>query len=920
MPESELPYRLVFENSHDGILLADAGGTIHAANPAACRLLGRSQAEVVAAGLSGMADLAAALGECRRTGSFRGAVSLQRGEGSEILAEVSLVHFMDDHGRALIAATFREITEQRAVANLGSWERDIRGNESTPYQVCTIFEDIPERKLAVEALRESEMRLRLATETTGVGTFDFYPQTGKLLWSEATKSHFGISPQTPIDHDIFLGAVHPEDRERIRQTGLRVTSPGSDGLLATEYRTIGVEDGKERWVSARGRVLFDAEGRATRMIGTTLDITERKALEEQLRQRAEELRKIMDVAPVVLHVAHDRDCRTITGNRAGYELHEAAEGSNLSASSGAEEQGSRFFRNGVELRAEELPLQLAASTGEEVRDCEVEVVAPSGKRVVMWGHASPLRDAAGQVRGAVGAFQDITASKERIDAALHESEERYRATADAAPVIMWFGDGQKRVTFFNKEASVFSGLPREQLLGQGWAQIIHPDDLETARAAYYDSVNKKAVYQIEYRVRRADGEYRNMVGTTSPRYIGGVYAGQVGTVIDITDLKRRQEKDLARQKLESLGTLAGGIAHDFNNLLGGVLSQIELAECELADGKSPESEIRSIRAVALRGAEIVRQLMVFAGQETDSLEMVDVSRLVEETVELLQVVISKHALLERQLGLATPAVRSNPARLRQLVMNLVTNASEAIGNRDGVIRISTERLILEGAAAAAEGLPDGDYLQLEVSDTGCGISAEAQAKIFDPFFTTKSNGRGLGLAVVQGIVRDLSGRIRVRSERDRGTTFRVLLPGGEAIPARKEAPAAALENSWSGGSVLVVEDEQTLRLAISKMLEGRGFPVLEAADGSAAIQMLHNHGAELGVMLLDVTLPGIGSPEVMREAKRIRPDLRVILTSAYSEHTIARMFGEFTGQAFVRKPYQVGEIVRLIRQAAASGC
>ena len=171
-----------------------------------------------------------------------------------------------------------------------------------------------------------------------------------------------------------------------------------------------------------------------------------------------------------------------------------------------------------------------------------------------------------------------------------------------------------------------------------------------------------------------------------------MYAGHVGTVLDITDLKRRQEEHLARQKLESLGTLAGGIAHDFNNLLGGILSQTELALAELAEGASPEAELKNIHAVALRGAEIVRQLMVYAGQESDTLELVDVSRLVEETVELLKVVVSKHASLQLELGTDVPAVHANPAALRQILVNLVTNASEAMGERDVVIRVSTARI------------------------------------------------------------------------------------------------------------------------------------------------------------------------------------------------------------------------------------
>jgi PAS domain S-box-containing protein len=896
--ESERQLRLLFETMQQGVVYQDSQGRITSLNPAAERILGQTAAVLVGRD---------SFGSDPRT-KREDDTLFPPGE------QPSAVAF--NSGTAVHAVTmgiYNPRKHQYRWVEVSAVPL-IREGEARPYQVYTILNDVTEKKQAAEALRESEARLRLAVEATQVGTFDFYPKTGALLWSDITKSHFGLSPQAAIDHEIFLSAVHPDDRERIRRKGLEVTSPGSDGNLATEYRTIGVEDGKERWLSVRGRVLYDSEGRAERLIGTTLDITERKSLEEQLRRRAEECQKIMEVAPVVLHVAHDRDCEMVTGNRAGYDLHETVEGSNLSANPGLAAVGTRFFRNGVELRPEQLPLQIAAARGEEVRDSEVELLLPSGKKVVMWGHATPLRDATGQVRGAVGAFQDITRSKRRNEAALRESEDRFRDMADAAPIVMWLGDGQKRVTFFNKEISAFSGLPREQLLGVGWAQIIHPDDLEAARAGYYDAVDRRTSNQLEYRARRADGEYRNMLGTTSPRYIEDEYAGQVGTVIDITELKRRQERDLARQKLESLGTLAGGIAHDFNNLLGGVLSQVELALSEMADGGSPESEIKSIRAVALRGAEIVRQLMVYAGQETESLELVDVSRLVEETVELLRVVISKHALLDLRLGSPTPAVESNPARLRQLVMNLVTNASEAIGNRDGVIRISTEHLTAGGHSTAAEGLPDGDYLQLEVSDTGCGMSPEAQSKVFDPFFTTKAKGRGLGLAVVQGIVRDLGGSIQVHSVRGQGATFRVLLPGSWSIPAPGKLSAATGVKECPGGSVLLVEDEETLRYAISKMLEGRGFSVLEAADGSEAIRILRSHAGELEVMLLDVTLPGIGSPEVMREAKRIRPHLRVILTSAYSERTVAGMFADLTAEAFVRKPYQVGEIVQLIRR------
>jgi signal transduction histidine kinase len=252
-------------------------------------------------------------------------------------------------------------------------------------------------------------------------------------------------------------------------------------------------------------------------------------------------------------------------------------------------------------------------------------------------------------------------------------------------------------------------------------------------------------------------------------------------VEDITDVKRVQEEALVRQKLESVGTLANGIAHDFNNLLGGVLAQAELALAELAAGSHPEAELKGIREVAIRGSEIVRQLMIYAGKDVEALQPVDVSRTVEQMVELMKVSVSKHATLATDLGKDLPAVQSSAAQLRRIVMNLVTNASEAIGDRDGVVRVTTRCVTVgqDWSAVTSGGLTEGDYLQLEVFDSGIGIPLDVQARVFDPFFTTKSAGHGLRLAAVHGIVRSLGGSISLKSEPGKGTTFRILLPCSE---------------------------------------------------------------------------------------------------------------------------------------------
>jgi PAS domain S-box-containing protein len=501
-------------------------------------------------------------------------------------------------------------------------------------------------------------------------------------------------------------------------------------------------------------------------------------------------------------------------------------------------------------------------------------------------------------------------------AELRESEERFRNMADTAPVMIWVAEADRLFTFFNKTWLDFTGRNLEQELGAGWAQGVHTDDLVPTFEAFRAAFEARRDFSIEYRLRRADGEYRTVLCRGVPRFApDGSFVGYIGSDVDITDLRRAQEEAFEKQKLESLGALTGGIAHDFNNLLGSILAEAELAETELESGVSPNAELRQIKSVSIRAAEIVRELMIYSGQDKATQEIVDLSRLVEEMLGLLRVSISKHALLRTDLGKDLLPVLANAAQIRQVVMNLIINASEAIGEKDGVIRVTTsqEARYSDGSLKLAE----GDYLRLEVSDTGHGMTEEESAKVFDPFFTTKFAGRGLGLAVVQGIVRAHGGAIRLASTPGKGTTFEIRLPcvrqpaqppPSIILPAFEE-PGVGLK-----GTVLVVEDEDTLRLAVSKMLRKRGFYVTEAADGSAAIFRLHISGSRIDLILLDATIPGISSPEVLEEARRVWPDVKVILTSAYSHEMATAPFGAQPLQGFIRKPFQLDSLARLLAE------
>jgi PAS domain S-box-containing protein len=524
---------------------------------------------------------------------------------------------------------------------------------------------------------------------------------------------------------------------------------------------------------------------------------------------------------------------------------------------------------------------------------------------------------------AVELLEREVTERRQAEQALRESEGRFRHMADTAPMMICTSGPDKLATFFNKVWLGFTGRTMEQELGTGWTANVHPDDVDRALASYSSSFDAHQHCHIEYRLRRADEQYRWILCSGVPRFSpDGVFIGYIATCMDITDVKRAQEEAFDRQKLESLRVLTAGIAHDFNNLLGGILAEAELAETEMAEDSSPREEIQTIKAVAIRASEIVRQLMIYSGQDKPDAEPVDVSRLVEEMLDLLKVSISKRVILKIDLLKNPPPVLANPAQLWQIVMNLVINASDAIGDRAGVINVSTSPVSIgpDLAPSGLANLPPGAYLRLEVSDTGRGMTEEAKARIFDPFFTTKFPGHGLGLAVVQGIVRSYGGAINIESTPGKGTRFEVLLPcaHGLADAAPAARTVAAAEYSPVSVTVLLVEDDDTLRFAVSKALRKRGFSVLTAADGCAAVDVFQTHAEDIDVVLLDLTLPGLSGLGVLRAIRLVRPGVNVILTSAYDRDTAdGAAVGDPGSCAFLRKPYQFGELVHMLEEAVS---
>jgi signal transduction histidine kinase/ActR/RegA family two-component response regulator len=512
-----------------------------------------------------------------------------------------------------------------------------------------------------------------------------------------------------------------------------------------------------------------------------------------------------------------------------------------------------------------------------------------------------------------------SAERKKVEASLHESEARFRALVTATSDVVY------RMSPDWTEMRYLRGkdfIPDTEGPSRAWLQkYIHPEDQQQVMAAINRAVATKSVFEVEHRVVRKDGT----LGWTSSRAVPmlnsmGEIVEWFGTAKDVTAAKLAEEELLTRQKLESIGTLAGGIAHDFNNLLGGVLAQAELALEEYQAGSSPEQELKRIRDGTIRGSEIVRQLMIYAGKESEAVGLVDVSQVAMGMVELLKVSISKHASVVTDFCLDLPAVRGSAGQIQQIVMNLVTNASEALEERGGVIRVATRRVNLERAAAVSKGIAEGEYMLLEVADTGHGMSLEMQARVFDPFFTTKSEGHGLGLAMVRGIVRGLGGAIHLESEPGKGTTFQIFLrSAGIMTGASGPLPTARDSNPAPLASILVVEDDDALRVALAQILCRRSFETLDAANGTDAINLLRANSIKIDMMLLDMTIPGPSSHDVAAVAAEARPGLKVVLTSAYDEKTVRTRVGAPQNCGFIRKPFQVEELVQTLRNSLSLG-
>jgi len=731
---------------------------------------------------------------------------------------------------------------------------------------------------------------------------------GRTIFSNQRMAEIlGVAFESMPEQSCFA-CVYPEDADAARSNFARALSGDRRPF---DFRLRRADD-SPIWVSISCMPMSNDSGAPFGLLGMFSEVTERKQAEAALRASEERLREIINVAAVgvaqvsltgQLEMVNDWFCAILGYSREeliGKSIRELSHPDDLAHIV----ENTRRLLSG------------------EIAYCCVEKRHIRKDGAVIWSrvHKSCVRDLAGKPKHTIIVLEEITEAV-RAQAALKESEARFRAMADSAPVLISLWDAGLNPTFCNSHVLTFAGRTEEQLRASGFEDLVHPDDLERVDAAVRAAVQEQRAFEIEVRMRRADGEYRSMLTSGTPRFAAGTYIGYVMITVDITEFKRKQDYVMAMQKLESLGVLAGGIAHDFNNLLGGILASAELISAGYARGAPPdEQSLLRIRTAAIRGGEIVRQLMAYGGEENQVFSSVDVPQLVAEMLELLKISISKRAALNVNFPAGLPAVRANAAQLRQVVLNLIVNASEALEDNQGVISIAAARVSGEGYQPPI--LASHDYVRLTVSDSGCGMTEEVQARIFDPFFTSKFAGRGLGLASVQGIIRSHGGTIQVTSAPDLGSRFEVLLPvSGEPateIPATAPVGVSAQGNP-AAATILMVEDEEPLRIAVSKMLRLKGFRVIECGDGTAALNLFRQNLPEIDVVVLDLNLPGMSGREVLAELQRVRPGVKIILTSAYGRDWVQANLGGQLAWPYIRKPYQLAELTALLRSLCLGG-
>ena len=726
-----------------------------------------------------------------------------------------------------------------------------------------------------------------------------------ILVNQAVADLYGTTVEELLGKTDADYASSPADVEGFRQSDLEVM----DSLREMHFPAEKFTDpqGNVRWLEKVKRPIVGSDGRADSVLGVAVDITDRKRFEDELQKSEERFRL---VASATNDVVWDWDLVTDAmwwseGVLAlfGYDPD-------------APESASWWSDNldpADRARALASLRQAIAGTGSSWQ-AEYRLRKSDGRHADVIDRGFIVRDDSGKAIRMIGALRDVTAQK-RSDEILRASEERYRYLFENNPQPMWVFD-EKTLAFLavNTAACRHYGYTREEFLTMTIRDIRPPEDVPVlARQIASETTD----YQESgiWRHRKKDGTPIEVEITSHP-FLFESSPAQLVLAADITERRRLESQLRQSQKMEAIGQLAGGVAHDFNNLLTAILGYADLLASQLPKDEILQEEVAEITKAGERAATLTRQLLAFSRRQVLEPKLLDLNGIVRSIEKMLRRLIGEHIDLVATLDPALAPVRADAGQIEQVILNLVVNSRDAMPE-GGKVTIETANVELgEAYCLQHAAVQPGLYVMLAVSDTGAGMDTATQSRIFEPFFTTKTKdkGTGLGLSTVYGIVKQSGGSIWTYSEIGKGTTFKVYLPRAEGTAEVIERPAPALPAARATETVLLVEDDPSLRKLALTILTGLGYTVLDAGAGSDALDLAREHTGSIDLVLSDVVMPQMSGADFVSTLRASRPGISVLYMSGYTDDAIIRHNMLESGAAFLQKPFTPASLARKIRE------
>jgi PAS domain S-box-containing protein len=875
-------YRLFLEQMAEGALTVSDDGLILFTNDQFARMLGLAPERLLGShlpefvGPEGKNLLDALLSA---NTSAKAELCFQRADGQAIPAYVSASHLRRD-GIDCVALVVTDLTEQKRnqeILAAGKLAQTILEQAAVPIVVTDPDGRIIQANNAAGQLAGTQVLLR---------NFD-------------TVFDLSLPPENDfLGFGRILGMLH---RRPAGIAGLQAVSHTSNGHSFD--------------VLINAATLAGPASETLGCIVVLVDITERKLSEQRLRESYRLLNLLLDQSPLAV-IESDSDFRVTRWTGTAQQIF---------GWSAAEVLGKRI---------DELPL-IYPDDEWRVNQTILEMfsgVRPSSiiksrnlrkdRSVIQceW-YNSCIHDNNGRLVAVLSRVLDVTERK-RAEDALRASNERFQRLQESNVIGIISADTRK-VYEANDLFLSMIGFTREEL-NRGiieWRQLTPPEFLPLGERAIEELLETGSYRPFEKEYIRKDG-------SRVPVLIGGTLLDRatsrhISFILDLTARKKLESKLQQKDKLESLGLLAGGIAHDFNNLLVGIMGNAGLAQEMAPPGSTLSVTIESILKCSQSAAHLTRQMLAYAGKGQFILERVHLPRVVEETLKLVRSTIPGGVSLHLELDRSVSAVEADASQMQQVVMNLLMNAAEAIGEDRGVIVVRTTNCTLERPQLQNDfgdpPIDPGPYVLLEVRDTGCGMDEATKARIFDPFFSTKFLGRGLGLAAVAGIVRAHKGAIRVVSVPQKGSTFTVYFPAAaQAARAAAEGIPDTPKTVYGSETVLIVDDEPTVLETAKLSLERHGYTVFAAGNGQAAIEILKRERERVSLVLLDLSMPGMGGQDTLQQLLKVEPDVDVMVSSGYTEAEAMRFFAGMRVCGFVQKPYTAARLAHQINAAIAS--